>query len=95
MPVHFAASRHVRHSPVARILAPGRERPAHNDNGIVTVLHDPAVRAALELFGEHGLGAARFAAQRARATEGHDERARWIAICALLDRRLADTLTAG
>lgn len=94
MSLRFAPARQIGRSPVARALAPGRAAPAANDDRPI-IAGDPILRAAIEHFAAHGLGAAREAHRRAEQARsaGDDAQAdRWRAICRMLDRRLAASL---
>ena len=79
-------------SPIARALARRSVERVANDNGEIAG-HDEKLRAALRLFAEHGLGAARVArAEAERAffdgdSQGYDW---WLGVTRTLDRRLAD-----
>jgi hypothetical protein len=95
MPLHFAASRLGENAFVARMLtAPAVVRSA-NDNGrpIGEMLSEPSMlRFALLHFARHGLAAAEHARNNAEAafTAGDEEQYRhWLAVCRLLDRRMA------
>ena len=92
MTIHFAAATpSIRRAPLARMLAARIPLAACNDNAAETA-RDPLIRAALQLFAKHGLGAAGQAAENAMAThhEGDGEGCRrWLAICGKLDRPLA------
>lgn len=98
MSIHFAAARRATHSPVARALARRAACLAANDNGEKSAFgRDSLLRAALEQFGEHGLGAARHAyarAEQALADKDLETYVRWHAICRALDRPLAARLEA-
>jgi len=72
-----------------------------NDNAAndLSVRFDEAkvLAAALRLFAAHGLSAAANAGQRAEEAAHRDdetETAWWLAVCRMLDRRLARELTA-
>ncbi len=70
MPVHFAAARSTAHSPIARALARKAHSRAANDNAgaaqmVATASSiDGVMHAALKHFANHGLSAAKVAAQR-------------------------------
>ena len=71
------------------------QQQAVNDNAASLAGGDAAIRSALELFGKHGLSAAKVACASAeRAAENGDVAgfAAWRDICAALDRRLAKGL---
>jgi hypothetical protein len=98
MSLRFAAA----HDPVRRITqhAAGRglvaraERQAANDNrpDAAAAAFDPVLKSALHHFAAHGLAAAHAAAGEAEAAEMRGDapaKARWLAITAMFDRRLA------
>lgn len=95
MSIHFAGSRRPSRSVVARCLALPRGREAANDNG--QPLADNAVlRATLRHFAAHGLNAAAAArdhAEGAWLAGDHAAYRHWMAVCRMLDRRLASDLT--
>ncbi|OYX66232.1 MAG: hypothetical protein B7Y88_04870 [Sphingomonadales bacterium 32-64-17] len=71
------------------------QREAANDNRATSADCDAAFRRALDLFGQHGLGAAQVAhgAAESAAISGDMEGfSIWREICANLDRRLAHDL---
>lgn len=79
-------------APLARLISrPARaERAANDDNPDGD--GEALLRAALRLFAEHGLGAARHAQSRAEAAffAGERESYRWwLAVTRTLDRKLA------
>ena len=92
MAITFAAARTPAASPVARILAcPSLARPANDctaaDNDLFGS-EGERVRAALRLFGTHGLAAAAEAQSRADAAGvagDPDGRTEWLALLAILD----------
>lgn len=97
MPIHFAGSRRPSASPLTRCLARPAWVAAQNDNGgvggNVAQVDTPLLRAALEHFAVHGLGAANAAidlADSARATGDAAGQHHWTAVCRMLDRRLAE-----
>ena len=98
MSIHFAAARRTACSPVARALARRARGRAANDNGRTGALEgDALLGAALAQFSAHGLGAARDASLKAEAALRRDDETgfdHWHAICAALDRALADRLIA-
>ncbi|MEN7535966.1 hypothetical protein [Aurantiacibacter flavus] len=68
------------------------QQQAANDNRASSAESDAVIRRALELFGQHGLGAAkvaRDAAERAAMRGDAEGFAAWHEVCANLDRRLA------
>lgn len=79
-------------SPLARALARRSIERAANDNGDIAG-HDKELRAALRLFADHGLGAARAAREEAERAffsgdrQGYDW---WLGVTRTLDRRLAN-----
>ncbi len=90
-------------APVAKALA-GRaiERVAndnHGKGGALPVGHssnDHLLRAALRHFGQHGIGAARDARERAEKAFFDGDRPTydwWLGVTRTLDRRLADGVT--
>ena len=93
MTIHFAAARNTCHSAVARTLSPKVALNHANDNAR-DLIANPIMRAALALFAEHGLGAARVACEKAEAAayggNFHDCR-HWLCVCRMLDRRLGDS----
>ena len=100
MPIHFAGSRR----PATSVLARSLSRPnwvfANNDNGLeqrggamagAPLVDTPLLRAALEHFAAHGLGAAGAALDLAEAAGTAGDAAgqhHWTAVCRMLDRRL-------
>lgn len=102
MTVHFAAAQSPARSPIARILARPYARHAANDNprtsphiGANSVFENQTVRAALQLFARHGLGAARQARTNAEDAFFAGDRAGydwWLGICRALDTRVAAEL---
>lgn len=80
----------------AAFIAPRVWREAANDNGEPLHGH-AALRGALLVFAEHGIGAAEVARQRAEQawSAGEDSRFRhWLAVCRTLDRRMAARVLA-
>ena len=72
------------------------QREAANDNRTSSGDRDSGIRRALELFGQHGMGAAQVAhdaAERAAFCGDIEGFATWREVCANLDRRLAHDLT--
>lgn len=94
MPIHFAGSRRPATSVLARSLSRPLRLHAHNDNGTLDgalSVDTPLLRAALEHFAAHGLGAASAAFDRATAAGADGDvagRHHWMAVCRVLDRRL-------
>lgn len=94
MTIHFAAARKGASSPLSRALAYRPLEAAANDNGANTG-NEVLLQAALRHFAIHGLGAAREARREAQAAffagnrEAYD---RWLELCRVLDRRMADQL---
>jgi len=95
MPIHFAASRHRSAPGLARCLSRPAWVFAHNDNagaGEPAQVDTPLLRAALEHLAQHGLAAASDACDRAEAAGRIGDAAgrhHWMAVCRMLDRRLA------
>lgn len=95
MAIHFAAKRGPAAAPVARILAVRSAPLAANDNGSLASTqqqNDQLLRAALNHFGQYGLGAARTAREQVdKAVSEGDQQGydRWLGITRTLDRRLA------
>ncbi len=93
MTIFFASPGHLPGSPVANGLIAGVPLSAANDNAPSgQPLGDALLHKALRHFAEHGLSAARVAADNARRAmnRGNGEECRyWLAICRALDRRLA------
>lgn len=93
MTLHFAAAR----SPLSGLIVPaGRSRAlrrAANDNPCPG--HSAELRIALKHFAQHGLGAANVARHNAEQAFFGGDRAgydHWLAVCRILDQRLASTL---
>ena len=86
----FAYTRQL--GPLAhRLVAPALV-PAANDNGGGKSTDPKVVEAALRLFAEHGLGAARSAHHKAEQAFFANDRTQyrwWLEICRQLDRRMA------
>ena len=96
MTIRFAVAPRPHRSHVARVLAWHAPDAGANDN---LGRHDPlasrAVRDALEHFAVHGMRAAseaRRAALEARATGDGAGFRHWLAICRVLDHRVASEL---
>ena len=93
MTIYFAAARTNGHAAVARALSPKVQLTHANDNA-QSLIANPVMRAALALFAEHGLGAARLACEKAEAAafSGDVRDCRhWLSVCRMFDRRLADS----
>ena len=94
MTIHFAAARKGASSPLVRALTRLPIGPAANDNNSESG-NEVLLEAALRHFSIHGLGAAREARRQAQAAffagkrEAYD---RWLQLCRILDRRMADQL---
>ena len=93
MTIFFASPGHLPGSPVAHGLIVGVPLSAANDNTAGNQpQEDDLLHLALRHFAEHGLSAARVAADNARmaASRGEEAKGRhWLAICRTLDRRRA------
>lgn len=95
MSIHFAASRRLPGSMLARYLRVPLGLQAANDNhgtGAAALVDNPLMRATLEHFAEHGLAAAaqaRELAEDALQASDADAYRHWLAVCRLLDRRMA------
>lgn len=80
---------------VRRNLASERVWTAANDN-LPTAANDESLLGdTLRHFGSHGMRSAQVAAGRARDARGAGDEhgfARWLSICAMFDRRLAETV---
>lgn len=98
MSIHFAASRRLPGSALARHLAVPRNVQAVNDNhgeGARAMIDNPLLRATLEHFAAHGLAAAAQARTQAEdAFLGADAEGyrHWMAVCRMLDRQMAGRL---
>lgn len=80
---------------VRRNMTGGRVWTAANDNPPLAANDETLLADTLRHFGSHGLQAAAVAADEARAAKRRGDEAghaRWLAICGLLDRRLADAV---
>ncbi|WP_147395444.1 hypothetical protein [Altericroceibacterium spongiae] len=91
MTIRFSASEHTSVSPWRRFAASAVCGPACNDND-PEAPSDSILRAALRLFAEHGLSAARHARDKAEdAFFAADREAYrwWFAVCQALDRKVA------
>lgn len=94
MSIHFAGSRRLTRSPIARCLTLPRTMQAVNDNGR-PISDNALLCATLVHFAEFGLGAATQARNRAEdalLAGDHDAYRHWLAVCRTLDRRAANTL---
>lgn len=92
MTIYFAAARINGPAAIAKALSPAVALNCANDNAR-DLIANPVMRAALALFAEHGLGAARVACEKAQeaACNGNDQDCRhWLSACRMFDRRLAD-----
>jgi hypothetical protein len=93
MTIYFAAARNGECAAIARALSPIVQLSHANDN-TAGLSANPVMRAALELFAGHGLGAARLACEKAdaAASDGDGPNCRhWLSVCRMFDRRLADS----
>jgi hypothetical protein len=93
MTIYFAAARINSHAAVARALSPKVKLSPANDNAR-SITGNPVMRAALQLFAEHGLGAAQWACEKAEAAAcdgDHRDCRHWLSVCRMFDRRLADS----
>jgi hypothetical protein len=91
MTIRFAASKASGSSILARALAMPVPLAAANDNGDA-ICSDRLLKVALRHFAEHGLSAAERARQNAEQAFFADRREDyrwWLAICGVLDRRMA------
>lgn len=94
MTIHFAAARKGASSPLVRALARRAIGPAANDNNLEAG-NEVLLQAALRHFSIHGMSAAWEARREAQAAffagnrEAYD---RWLQLCRILDRRMADQL---
>lgn len=96
MTIRFAAARRNESAVVARIFDARLPLRAANDNA-AGLCNDALMSAALQHFARHGLGAAeraRALAEKAFFAGDRDEYRRWLAICRLLDRRMAEAVAA-
>ena len=101
MSIHFAASRRLPGSTLGyHLTVPGCVQ-AVNDNhgaGERMLVDNPLLRATLEHFADFGLAAAaqaRSNAEDAFLSENGDAYRHWIAVCRMLDRRMANRLARG
>lgn len=91
MPIRFAAAGSGECAVVARVLAMPRVAAPANDTE-APLSADRLLHAALRHFAQHGLSAAARARDNAAAAFFADDRLEhhhWMAICRLLDRRMA------
>ncbi len=97
MAIRFAPARKTACHTVARVLSmPSLGHPANDISP--TLGRDRLLRKALWHFAEHGLAAAaqaRTNATRALAHGDREEYHNWLAICRLLDRRMAEAIRQG
>ena len=96
MTIQFAAARPAVSSLGAYLFRPRIALQAANDNG-APLRQNEALRDALKLFADYGLGAAEEARGRAeRAFFAGDSQGyrRWLGICRTLDRRVAAGVAA-
>lgn len=99
MPIRFAPARHRPISPVARAMR-WTLRAAHNDNACgdrTGPCDELAFRESIEHFALHGLGSAKVAASQAIAAIGSGDRTeamRWVGLCEVFDKQMADRLRA-
>ena len=97
MSIRLAPARKLASHAVTRVLSMPRVGAPANDRALV-LGRDRLLRKALWHFSEHGLAAAAQArnnAARARAGGDQEEYHTWLAICHLLDRRMATALRQG
>lgn len=93
MTIYFAAARNRDHAAIVRVLSP-KVRLSHANDNTGDISGNPVMRAALELFARHGLGAASRACEKAQAAafDGDSRDCRhWLSVCRMFDRRLADS----
>ena len=91
MPVHFAAARPSRMSPLGLLRAARLPLSAANDN-VDAMGGEKLLTAALRHFTQYGLGAAERARENAEAAFFAGDRQEyrwWLAICTALDRRMS------
>jgi len=96
MTIRFAAARRSDSPVLARMLCASVPLRAANDNAW-NLAGDAVVQAALRHFARHGLGAAELASENASRAFFADDREAyrwWLAICRVLDRRMADAIAA-
>ena len=101
MSIHFAAARRLPGSVLAQYLTMPQSMQAVNDNhgdGARALIDNPLLRATLEHFAAHGLAAAtqaRTLAEDAFLSDDADGYRHWIAVCRMLDRRMAIGMRLG
>ena len=96
MTIRFAAARRNESAVVARLFNALLPLRAANDNS-AGLGSDKLMGAALHHFARHGLCAAERARESAEAAFFAGDREgyrRWLSICRLLDRRMADAVAA-
>lgn len=97
MTIHFAAARPVVSATLGRRTVTLPIQIAANDNAC-DFANEAILRGALQLFAQHGLGAAVRACEAAEQAfrAGDEENYRWsLALCRALDRRMAVRLRAS
>ena len=97
MAIRFAPARKTACHALSRVLTMPRMGAPANDSALI-LERDLLLRRALWHFAEHGLAAAaqaRTNATRAAARGDREEFHNWLAICQLLDRRMAKALRHG
>ena len=96
MTIRFAAAQRSDSPFLARLLCASVPLRAANDN-CWSLSGDEIMKAALRHFARHGLAAAEQASAFASAAFFAGDRTeyqRWLAICRVLDRRMADAIAA-
>ncbi|MEP2736099.1 MAG: hypothetical protein ABJP34_07345 [Erythrobacter sp.] len=91
-----AAIRASINSPIARTLTHKPHGKAANDNGQNGTIDQDVFEASLRYFAKHGLSAAAEARQQAEKCFHADDKTGctwWLAICRMLDRRMAAQLS--
>lgn len=91
MTIYFAAARNREHPAIAKALSP-KVRLSHANDNTGNIYGDPAMRAALQLFATHGIGATLEACRKARSAAAAGRRRDchyWLSVCSMFDRRLA------
>lgn len=89
MTQHNAAARRAA-SPTVERVTPQAPVAAPNDNGSEQRLITPAIEAALRHFGEHGLGSAQAALDRAALSDNEAEATHWLGIARMFDRQAVE-----
>ena len=92
MTIRFAAAVRDRKTILARYISSSACLLAANDNGYAAA-NDTLVTEALHHFAKYGLAAANVARENALEalhTEDREAYVTWLAICRMLDRRMAD-----